>query len=259
MPRGGCGAPPPGRYRGPGGCGAAEAAGPVPKRLTRWVGARSSAGRPVIKRPAGSARCARSRRAMEPPGTAGAPGAAGRPWEDAKAFYDNLAPKKKPKSVRAPGCAPTAEVAPSPGREPPARGGGWLPGTPRVRCSPGCCAPPACPCLLRPPLPSRSPSECPISSRSPSEHPPFLQVPCGPWVPVSSRCPGLHLCLSGFLLVPSQGVISLRVLGEALGVSRCPPSFAASLHCPWLPEVSPEPLIPRVPARPRTVPVSPQG
>lgn len=46
---------------------------------------------------------ARSRRAMEPPGTAGAPGAAGRPWEEAKAFYDNLAPKKKPKSVRTPG------------------------------------------------------------------------------------------------------------------------------------------------------------
>ncbi|XP_032058117.1 cytosolic 5'-nucleotidase 1A [Anas acuta] len=37
---------------------------------------------------------------MEPPGTAGAPGAAGRPWEDAKAFYDNLAPKKKPKSPK---------------------------------------------------------------------------------------------------------------------------------------------------------------
>lgn len=102
---------------------------------------------------------------MEPPGTAGAPGAAGRPWEDAKAFYDNLAPKKKPKSVRAPGCAPAAEVAPSPGREPPARGGGWLPDTPRVLCSP------CIPRLLRPPLPSRYPSECPISSRSPSEHP----------------------------------------------------------------------------------------
>lgn len=39
--------------------------------------------------------------AMEPPGTAGAPGAAGRPWDEAKAFYDNLTPKKKPKSVRA--------------------------------------------------------------------------------------------------------------------------------------------------------------
>ncbi|XP_057268573.1 cytosolic 5'-nucleotidase 1A isoform X2 [Pezoporus wallicus] len=37
---------------------------------------------------------------MEPPGTAGAPGAAGRPWEEAKAFYDNLAPKKKPKSPK---------------------------------------------------------------------------------------------------------------------------------------------------------------
>ncbi|XP_071623907.1 cytosolic 5'-nucleotidase 1A isoform X2 [Heliangelus exortis] len=37
---------------------------------------------------------------MEPPGTAGAPGAAERPWEEAKAFYDNLAPKKKPKSPK---------------------------------------------------------------------------------------------------------------------------------------------------------------
>ncbi|KAJ7416640.1 Cytosolic 5'-nucleotidase 1A [Willisornis vidua] len=34
---------------------------------------------------------------MEPPGTAGAPG---RPWDEAKAFYDNLAPKKKPKSPK---------------------------------------------------------------------------------------------------------------------------------------------------------------
>ncbi|XP_040545844.1 LOW QUALITY PROTEIN: cytosolic 5'-nucleotidase 1A isoform X1 [Gallus gallus] len=38
--------------------------------------------------------------AMEPPGTAGAPGAAGRPWDEAKAFYDNLTPKKKPKSPK---------------------------------------------------------------------------------------------------------------------------------------------------------------
>ncbi|POI26901.1 hypothetical protein CIB84_009350 [Bambusicola thoracicus] len=37
---------------------------------------------------------------MEPPGTAGAPGAAGRPWDEAKAFYDNLTPKKKPKSPK---------------------------------------------------------------------------------------------------------------------------------------------------------------
>ncbi|KAM6399784.1 cytosolic 5'-nucleotidase 1A isoform 2-T3 [Rhynochetos jubatus] len=29
-----------------------------------------------------------------------APGTAGRPWEEAKAFYDNLAPKKKPKSPK---------------------------------------------------------------------------------------------------------------------------------------------------------------
>nr|XP_021395121.2 cytosolic 5'-nucleotidase 1A [Lonchura striata domestica] len=34
---------------------------------------------------------------MEPPGPAGAPG---RPWDEAKAFYDNLAPKKKPKSPK---------------------------------------------------------------------------------------------------------------------------------------------------------------
>lgn len=58
---------------------------------------------------------------MEPPGTAGAPG---RPWEEAKAFYDNLAPKKKPKSVRAPEVPNRVELPTLDGKQRP------LPGCP---------------------------------------------------------------------------------------------------------------------------------
>lgn len=86
-------------------------------------------GRPRLRELPGRAEppVPRSRRAMEPPGPAGAPG---RPWDEAKAFYDNLAPKKKPKSVRAPevprsvprpiscGCPGALQVLSSPARSP---------------------------------------------------------------------------------------------------------------------------------------------
>lgn len=175
-------------------------------------------------------------------------------------FLRQPRPQEETQIGESPGMRPHRRGGPQPGEGAPGPGRGvaarYPPG---AVLSPGAVLP-----LHAPSPPAPSPLQVPLRV------PHLLQVPLrAPPLPsrspavlgcsVFSRCPGLHLCLSGFPLVPSQGVIPLRVLGEALGVSRCPPSFVASLRCPWLPEVSPEPLIPRVPARPRTVPVSPQG
>lgn len=161
---------------------------------------------------------------MEPPDTAGAPGAAGRPWEEAKAFYDNLAPKKKPKSVR----------------------------TPATRCRAGQCFPPrrgispsGCPRvfrLLRVPL---GLSGCPISYRFSRVLLGASSSPVSPWNPLSAPSPPGALGSPWVSLVFffSLAPISLRVLGrKPWGLSRCPLwhlwvalGFLGSL---WIPPVS---------------------
>lgn len=136
-------------------------------------------GRPRLRELPGRAEppVPRSRRAMEPPGPAGAPG---RPWDEAKAFYDNLAPKKKPKSVRAPevprsvprpiscGCPGALQLLSSPARSP---GCLILSGFP-YGTSPGC--------LWVPHLHQAlcGPSRWPISSTCFGVLPESLHVPC---------------------------------------------------------------------------------
>lgn len=168
-----------------------------------------------------------SRRAMEPPGTAGAPGAAGRPWEEAKAFYDNLAPKKKPKSVRTPEVPNRVELPTLDGKQRP------LPGCPILAgCFPLCL------------ISSGSPWGS-LGALSPAGSLGFSWVPHLLWVllwnplgaPSPPTAPGSPW-VSLFFLTP----VSIQVLGEVLGRSRCPHSSMASLACLGPLQKRPQPL-----------------
>lgn len=169
---------------------------------------------------------------MEPPGTAGAPGAAGRPWDEAKAFYDNLAPKKKPKSVRS-AAVRTRSALPAPGAA----------GTSRCGC-PRCSPPGASPRRLHLLRVALGLCSCPTSGFSGvlSGALSWLVSPRNPVClaefPVSSGCSGVPVGVFAFSLIPP---ISAQVLEEALGLSGCPHSSMASLGYRgslWVPRVS---------------------
>lgn len=168
---------------------------------------------------------------MEPPGTAGAPGAAGRPWDEAKAFYDNLAPKKKPKSVRTPRCG-TGQRCPPRGR-----------GGPAALSARGCCPLGASPRMLHLLRVALGLSSCPISGFS-GVLPGASSWLGSPTEPCGSRW------VSHFFWVLWGPSGCLRFFVDPLNLCSGPRGSPGSLRVPlllhgipWLPRVSPGPSV----------------